>query len=131
MSYCRWSSNNWDCDVYVYEDVAGGWTIHVAGRRRKPITGPCPAMDFSGPDALAESYKKQREWLDGEGTDYEWEDLPEKWACESYNVPTPGEAANLLQQMLDDGLHVPVEVINELREEDNESTMDTDVPRND
>ena len=34
MSYCRWSSMNWMCDVYVYEDCAGGWTTHVAGRRR-------------------------------------------------------------------------------------------------
>lgn len=34
MSYCRWSSMNWMCDVYVYEDVSGGWTTHVAGRRR-------------------------------------------------------------------------------------------------
>lgn len=34
MSYCRFSSMNWRCDVYVYEDVSGGWTTHVAGRRR-------------------------------------------------------------------------------------------------
>ena len=35
MSYCRWSSDFFECDVYVYEDVSGGWTTHVAGRRRK------------------------------------------------------------------------------------------------
>lgn len=34
MSYCRWSSDNWNCDVYVYESVYGGWQTHVAGRRR-------------------------------------------------------------------------------------------------
>jgi hypothetical protein len=33
MSYCRWSSNDFQCDVYVYEDVAGGWTTHVACNR--------------------------------------------------------------------------------------------------
>lgn len=33
MSYCRFSSMNFMCDVYVYEDVYGGWTTHVAGRR--------------------------------------------------------------------------------------------------
>lgn len=26
MSYCRWTH---DCDLYCYEDVTGGWTIHV------------------------------------------------------------------------------------------------------
>lgn len=29
---------NWQCDVYVYEDVSGGWTTHVAARRR--LFGP-------------------------------------------------------------------------------------------
>lgn len=35
MSYCRFSSNNFACDVYVYEDVAGGWTTHVAARKQR------------------------------------------------------------------------------------------------
>ncbi len=41
MSYCRWSSLNWMCDVYCYEDVSGGWTTHVAGNRRvrEPVPG--------------------------------------------------------------------------------------------
>lgn len=33
MSYCRWSCDNWKCDVYCYADVAGGYTTHVAGNR--------------------------------------------------------------------------------------------------
>src|SRR5262245_39486685 len=33
VSYCRWSSMNWRCDLYCYEDVDGGYTIHVAGNR--------------------------------------------------------------------------------------------------
>jgi hypothetical protein len=40
MSYCRWSSMNWMCDVYVYEDCGGGWTTHVAGNRR--VIQPIP-----------------------------------------------------------------------------------------
>jgi hypothetical protein len=34
VSYCRFSSDNWRSDVYVYEHVAGGWTTHVAGMKR-------------------------------------------------------------------------------------------------
>src|SRR5690348_16950208 len=34
MSYCRWSSMNWTCDLYCYADITGGWTTHVAPRRR-------------------------------------------------------------------------------------------------
>ena len=46
MSYCRWSSLNWMCDVYCYEDVSGGWTTHVATNRRvrEPVPGE---VDFS------------------------------------------------------------------------------------
>lgn len=38
MSYCRWSSDNFRCDLYCYEDVRGGWTTQVAGSRY--IGGP-------------------------------------------------------------------------------------------
>lgn len=44
MSYCRFSSLNWGCDVYVYEDTYGGWTTHVAGRRR--LFRPIPDLPF-------------------------------------------------------------------------------------
>lgn len=33
MSYCRFSSMNMMCDVYVYQDCDGGWTTHVASAR--------------------------------------------------------------------------------------------------
>ena len=33
MSYCRWSSDNFKCDLYCYKDVNGGYTIHVASYR--------------------------------------------------------------------------------------------------
>jgi hypothetical protein len=35
VSYCRWSSDHFECDVYTYANVSGAWTTHVAGRRRK------------------------------------------------------------------------------------------------
>ena len=34
MSYCRWSSDDFQCDVYCYESVYGGFETHVAGLRR-------------------------------------------------------------------------------------------------
>src|SRR5687767_6611694 len=34
MSYCRWSTDDFQCDLYCYEDVSGGFTTHVAGRRK-------------------------------------------------------------------------------------------------
>lgn len=42
MSYCRWSSDNFQCELYCYADAAGGWTTHVAGNR---VAGFIPQVD--------------------------------------------------------------------------------------
>lgn len=37
MSWCRWSSiceNNLTSNLYIYDDIQGGVTIHVAGMKR-------------------------------------------------------------------------------------------------
>ncbi|MDP9203477.1 MAG: hypothetical protein M3P26_16340 [Gemmatimonadota bacterium] len=39
MSYCRWSSDNWRCDLYCYQDISLGYTTHVAGNR---VVGDIP-----------------------------------------------------------------------------------------
>jgi len=44
MSYCRWSSDNWRCDLYCYGDVSGGITTHVAGNR---LVGDIPEAPLS------------------------------------------------------------------------------------
>jgi hypothetical protein len=68
VSYCRWSSNNWDCDLYCYEDVSGGWTTHVAGNR---IVGEIPKVDTAGfyaeridAEEYTRQHRAQREFLD-------------------------------------------------------------------
>lgn len=33
MSYCRWSSMDFKCDLYCYEHVDGTWTTHVASNK--------------------------------------------------------------------------------------------------
>ena len=42
MSYCRFSSDNWRCDVYCYESEQGDVT-HVASSR---IVGDVPVVPF-------------------------------------------------------------------------------------
>ena len=41
MSYCRWSSDDFRCDLYIYESAAG-FVIHVAANRVEwdPPTSP-------------------------------------------------------------------------------------------
>lgn len=56
MSYCRWSSDHFECDVYVYANVSGAWTTHVAGRRFK----------HKVPDSVKAAYpnRSDPEWVD-------------------------------------------------------------------
>lgn len=39
MSYCRWSSMNWKCDLYCYYSVGDFYQTHVSSRR---IVGDVP-----------------------------------------------------------------------------------------
>ncbi len=60
MSYCRWSCNDFQCDLYCYEDCAGGFTTHVAKNRRifkEPIP---PDIEFTAEnqDAWLERHNK-------------------------------------------------------------------------
>jgi len=56
MSYCRWSSDNWQCDLYCYDDISGGITTHVAGYRcvkgrKRRIGLPHDGERFNDPDS--------------------------------------------------------------------------------
>lgn len=108
MAYCRWS----DCDVYVYEDVNGGWTTHVAGRRN--VAGNAPLWDMSSEDAFAASVMARSKWYK-ENQTYEDIDLPN--AGKSFNDPTPGQCADRLEALKAEGFDVPQYAIDELREE--------------
>lgn len=65
MSYCRWSTSDFQCDLYAYEDVDGGWTIHVASNR---VVGIPPHEDWTllikGGDAEAAAFWQQHAALD-------------------------------------------------------------------
>lgn len=54
MSYCRWSSDNFKCDVYAYESDMG-FMIHLASNK---IVGEMPPQDY---DLLL---KKDKESID-------------------------------------------------------------------
>lgn len=61
MSYCRWSSDGFWCDLYCYEHVGGGFMTHVARNRRpRRVTD----IDWSSAEALQASIEKQRKELD-------------------------------------------------------------------
>ena len=115
MSYCRWSSDNWRSDVYVYEDTNGGWTTHIAGRRRTGLDTLPPdplTLDMSDPEWL-DKYKAHDKAL--EALPFEEINLP--LVGKSFNDSDPGACADRLEMLRGLGYHVPQYAIDELREE--------------
>jgi len=56
MSYCRFSSDNFLCELYCYADTSGGWTTHVAANR---VAGFIPLLDESLLDTNPGAYAVQ------------------------------------------------------------------------
>jgi hypothetical protein len=88
MSYCRWSSDNFKCDVYVYQNTNGYYTTSVAASR---ITGDVPTIDWSTPDTLYESSKAHIHFMEScpreliglpcDGMTFEDDSLTDLCAC--------------------------------------------------
>lgn len=118
MSYCRWSSDNGYCDLYVYEDVQGGWTSHVAARRRPPGAPRDPMYAFMA-GGVKEYMSAMDEWN-------KWAqsvtmiDIDHPEAGTSFNHDTPGECAENLKRLRAEGFVVPEYAINSLMEEEAE-----------
>lgn len=56
MSFCRWSSDDFHCDLYCYEDCYGGFTTHIAVYR---VLGKVPKIPFILDVTLEEFMKAQ------------------------------------------------------------------------
>lgn len=56
MSYCRWSSDNWKCDLYCYE--GDKFITHIAGRRRVGHIPDDRLSDFLQNKITPEEYTK-------------------------------------------------------------------------
>ncbi len=119
MSYCRWSTDNFACDLYCYADVSGGWTTHVASSRYK---GDIPKTDWSLREGetdetwsirLAAEYKAQHEYLMACGQ--EIIDLP--FAGETFNDRTLEDFLVRLRTLRALGYQFPDDVIQMVEEE--------------
>lgn len=116
MSYCRFSSDNWESDVYVYEHVGGYFQCHVASAKHKhPGGAPCPPLDYTSADTLTATYNLQTAWL--KEAVVSPLQLPH---VEDFTTPTAGEMAEQLIGLRAMGYHVPQKAIDRLMEEDKE-----------
>ena len=115
MSFCRWSSDNFDCDVYVYEHCDGGFPIHLASCRLVGVEA-CPKLDTSepyDPEAFLASYQAQHAWI----ADAERAPIGLPHDGETWWAATAGECADKLEELRRIGYHVPQYAIDDLRHE--------------
>jgi hypothetical protein len=116
MSYCRWSSENFTSDVYVYENIHGGWTTHVAGYRYVNFE-PCPPLDPTNAGTIVKSLDAQKLWLSE--AILQKINLPN--AGKTFSDSTPGDCAATLENLREEGFNVPQYAIDTLMEEENGS----------
>ena len=147
MSYCRWSSMNYMSDVYVYADMAGGWTVHVAKNRR--VIPPIPSLvggrislaihrwsgasyDFGSREMVRKSAWRAMVYALWLRFAVLWDDhlhhrsldlIPSRpiglpYDGDSYNPATAGECAEMLQRLREVGYRVPQGAIQALLDEE-------------
>jgi hypothetical protein len=92
MSYCRWSTDNWKCDLYIYESVGDFWALHVAANRN--VYTEDGNVDHDNHIPI---------------------DLPH--AGEMFELATPGDCADKCEELRKLGYNFPDYVITTLREE--------------
>lgn len=113
MAYCRFSTDDHQCDLYVYESTSDEWVIHVA-RNRPVFTTPLPPpVDPSDIEASLARHVAVSEML----ADAEFQPIGLPLDGESYYEASPGDAADRLTQLAEAGYRFPQGIIAELREE--------------
>lgn len=118
MSYCRWSSDDFQCDVYVYESCYGGCEIHIAGNRvvfKEPLPDPIPYTVEN-----AEAYWARMRKVNAMVKEAERVDIELPHAGESFNEHSPGACADRLEYLRSLGYVVPQQAIDALRDEQRE-----------
>ena len=115
MSYCRWSSDDYQCDLYIYEDYLGGWTTHVAAKRRV-FKEPLPALvptTKDNQDARWARYTLVKRMLDE--ADLVAIGLPADG--KSFNDPTLEDLRDRVKALRDMGYRVPPRVLETIEQE--------------
>lgn len=112
MSFCRWSSDNYKCDLYCYEDVAGGITTHVAGLRYVGDIPELPPIDKVPPSEYVKAFNKQIKALEKCPT----VKIGLPYDAEFFNDPDYEAFLKRLLHLREVGYKFPDRVLDEIRE---------------
>lgn len=113
MSYCRFSSDNFRSDVYVYYGD-DGYTCHVASRKISNID-ECPEISISlsleDNQKFIERYRLRQEWMENYATRIP---IEHELAGTTFTTDTPDEMIEELIYLRGQGFHVPQNAIDAL-----------------
>lgn len=109
MSYCRFSSDNFKSDFYVYGSDLG-WEIIVAGNR---VVGDIPPLVEWGAPGFFEALKKQQDFVSA--AKHEPITLPHAGA--SFTEKTVEGAIEMIEELIALGFHAPAHLLEDLKEE--------------
>lgn len=115
MSYCRFSNDDYQCDVYCYASVSGGYVTHVASNR--------PILDGTLPPPVPWEKGNDDAWFARHEAVMAWMEKAERkpiglpYDGESFDDTTASDAADRLQMLKTTGYNVPQYAIDLLREE--------------
>ena len=111
MNFCRWSSNDHQCDVEVYMDVDRTYVVHVAEARAVfPEPLPSPVDAFSDPQGYID--RANRVALLYEKAEMEAIGLPEDGKLRRFSCPVA--CATYLTGLGLGGYRVPARVIQDM-----------------
>lgn len=114
MAYVRWSH---DSDVYAYQDVYGGFTLHIAGGRWTFAEGKEPPniSDYLPDGDFTEYVEKRRTAFENGAV----VDMPDgmKHAGKTYNFATLSELLWFLEDLEQKGYMVPDYAFKSIKEE--------------
>ena len=113
MSYCRWSSDDFQCDIYCYAHCDGGYRIHVATNRPVFKEALPPMAECADTKAVIERHMKVMKLME----DVERKKIGLPFDGETYHVNTPEECIAKLEELRRTGYNVPQYAIDDLREE--------------
>ena len=114
MSYCRWSTYDYQCDVYCYASERGYETSVASNRLVLPDDMPPPVpFDADHLDEWLARHKVVSAML----AHAERRPIGLPMDDEQFLDYSAAEAADRLQSLKDMGYNVPLDAINDLREE--------------
>ena len=115
MSYCRWSCDDFQCDLYVFEHCDGGFVTHVA-KRRYVYAEPLPPLVPMDSDHVEEWIDRNRKVM-AMVQEAESRPIGLPHDGEDFVDATAAECADRLEQLRAMGYRVPQHAIDALREE--------------